>query len=310
MKAAQYRQYGGPEVIEIVEIEKPAPKAGQIIVEVKAASVNVFDWKVRRGYMKDAIPITLPITIGADFAGIVTEVPGGITEFSEGDDVYGSVNVLNGGSGAFAEFATANIDSIALKPTTIDYEQSAAIVLVGVSSMQALDQLELREGKKVLIHGGAGGIGSSAIQYAKHLGAEVMTTARAADKDFVTSLGADTVVDYESEDFSGVLSDMDTVFDTVGGETYTKSFKVLKKGGKIVSMNEQPNNELAAEYGVTAILLSAKVNAESLNRLKEVVDKGVIKPQIDKVFMLNQAAEAFDYQENGHSKGKVVVKVK
>lgn len=309
MKAAQYSRYGGPEVIEVKNLDKPKPKEGQLVVKIKAAAVNPFDWKVRRGYKKDAIPIKLPITIGADFAGIVSEVPVGVNAFNIGDDVYGSVSVLNGGSGAMAEFASANTNSIALKPTVLDYEQSAAIVLVGISTMQALDQLDLDEGKKLLIHGGAGGIGSSAIQYAKHLGVYVATTVRADDKDFVTELGADEVIDYETQDFAQLLKDFDAVFDTVGGETYAKSFNVLNEGGMIVSMNEQPNEKLAREHKITAVLLSSKVDTNSLNELRKVIEKSVIKPQIDKIFPLDHAAEAFEYQESGHPKGKVVVRV-
>lgn len=310
MKAAQYSQYGGSEVIEIKEIDKPELKEGQVLVEVKAAAVNPFDWKVRRGYMKETIPLELPITIGADYSGILNEVPDDITDFNVGDEVYGSANVLNGGSGGFAEYATSNTTSMALKPTTLSHEESAAIVIVGVSTMQALDQMDLGEGKRILIHGGAGGIGSVAVQYAKHLGAYVVTTARGQDKDFVIGIGADEVIDYETQDFTQIIKDFDAVFDTVSGETYTKSFRVLKPGGIIVSMNEQPNEELAIKHGVKAVLLSSKVNTMSLDRLREVVDKGIIKPQVDKVFPLDQAAEAFNYQENGHPKGKVVVSVK
>ncbi len=309
MKAVRYSQYGGPEVLQIAEIDKPSLKDGQILVEVKASAINPFDWKVRKGLMKDSIPLDLPITIGSDFAGIVEEVPAGIEAYKPGDEVYGSANVLNGSSGSMAECAAVNTTSVALKPGDLNFTEAAAIVLVGVSTIQALDQMNLSEGKKILIHGGAGGIGSSAIQYAKHLRAYVATTARADDIDFVKNLGADEVIDYESRDFSEVVKDFDAVFDTVGGETYKKSFGVLKEGGIIVSMVMPPDEELAGKYSVKAVLMSSKVNTDSLNRLKELVEQDIIKPQVDKAFPLSQAAKAYDHQENGSPKGKVVVEI-
>lgn len=309
MKAAQFSEYGGPEVITVVEVEKPVPKVGQVLVQVKAAAINPFDGKLRQGYMKDTIPLGLPVTVGADFSGIVTEVPIGITNYKVGDEVYGSAIILNGGSGAMAEYAAANTTSLALKPANASFQEAAAVVLVGVSAVQALDQLNLADGKKILIHGGAGGIGSVAIQYAKHLGAYIATTAKESDKDFVTQLGADEVIGYENQKFEEILNNYDAVFDTVGGETYTRSFFILKRGGIVISMVEQPNEQLMAQYGVTALPMSSKVNTASLNRLAEQVNTGTIKPQVDKSFPITQTAEAFEYMQTASPKGKVVIKV-
>ncbi len=309
MEAIQYSKYGGPDVLEVKEIERPVLKDGQVLVRVKAAAINPFDFKLRRGDNKDSVPLDLPVVIGADYSGVVSEVPEDVTDFKAGDEVYGSAIVLNGGSGAFAEFAASNTNSMALKPASLSFTEAAAFVLVGVSAIQTLDQLDLSKGKKLLIHGGGGGVGSSAIQYAKHLGAYVATTARESDKDFVDGLGADEVINYEAQDFSEILSDYYAVLDTVGGETYTKSFKILKPGGRIISMNMSPDEELARRHGVTALLQSSKVNTYNLNRVRELVDHGVFRPQVDKVFPLEQAAEAFDYQESGKAKGKVVVKI-
>ncbi len=309
MKAAQINQYGGPEVIAVTDTDMPVSKDAQVLVKVQAAAINPFDWKIRAGYMKDAIPLSLPVTLGADFSGVVSEVAEGVTDFKAGDEVYGSAIILNGGSGALAEHAAVNTKSIARKPATVSFEQAAALVLVGVSAVQALDQLNLAPGKKVLIHGGAGGIGSAAIQYAKSLGAYVAATARGEDKDFVIQLGADEVIDYENQKFEDAVNDYDAVFDTVGGETYARSFKVLAKGGIIISMLEQPSEQLMSEYGVTALPMSTDVNTGSLNRLAELVAEGTIKPQVDKVFPLEQTADAFTYLETGHPKGKVVVKI-
>jgi alcohol dehydrogenase len=309
MKAAQYSQYGGPEVIKINDIEKPVPRPGQVLVEVKTAALNPFDSKVRSGIKKDAIQLNLPVTIGADFAGVVTEVTGDAAGIEVGDEVYGSAMILNGGSGAIAEYAAANAASITQKPKNVSFEEAAAIVLVGVSASQALEQLELGDGKKVLIHGGAGGIGSTAIQLAKHLGAYVATAVKAKDFDFVKGLGADEVIDYENQNFEDVLNDYDAVFDTVSGETYTRSFKVLKKGGTIISMNERPNEELASKHEVTALHLHSKVNTESLNKVRLLVEEGIIKPQVAKTFTIDQTVEAFKCLETGHPQGKVVIKI-
>lgn len=308
MKAAQYSSYGGPEVIETAEVSAPVPKEGQVLVNIQAAAINPFDAKLRQGYMKDAIPLSFPVTIGGDFSGIVAEVPEGVTDFKVGDEVYGSANVLGGASGAVAEQAAVNLKNIARKPASMSHEEAAAIVLVGVSAYDVIDKLNLAEGKKVLIHGGAGGIGSAAIQYAKSLGAYIAATARADDKDFVTSLGADEVCDYENERFEETLHGYDAVFDTVGGETYTRSFSILKPGGIIVSMSEQPNEQLASQSGVTALYQGTQVNTQALQRLAELVDQGIITPKVDRVFPLEEAAQAFTHLETGHPKGKVVIR--
>lgn len=309
MKAAQFSNYGDPGVIEITDIDKPVPKQGQVLVKVSAAAINPFDGKLRQGTMKDAIPLELPITIGADFSGVVSEVPVNVTNLKVGDEIFGSAMILNGGSGALAEYAAVNTSNAALKPVGASHEEAAASVLVGVSALQALDQLNLAPGKKILIHGGAGGIGSAAIQYAKSLGAYIATTARGSDKDFVVQLGASEVIDYETQKFEDVLSDYDAVYDTVGGETYTRSFGILKRGGIVISMLEQPNQELMAEHGVTALPMSSKVNTESLNKLAKLLSDGTIKPQIDTVYTLAQTAAAFTHLQSGFPKGKIVIKV-
>lgn len=309
MKAAQISKYGGPEAIEIREIDKPALKDKQVLVEVKAAAINPFDWKLRSGNFRQSIPLNLPITLGADFSGAVKEVAKDVTNIKPGDEVYGSAIVLNGGSGALAEYATANTANIGPKLASLSHEQAAALVLVGISAFQALDKLNLEKGQRLLIQGGAGGIGSAAIQYAKHLGVYVAVIVRETDKVFVRDLGADEVIDYQKEKFEDKLKDFDAVFDTVGGDVYANSFKVLKKGGVIISMTMPPNEELMTQYGNNALYQTTSEKTDSINRLTELIDKGVIKPQIDKEFPLEQTAEAFEHLETGHPKGKVVVKI-
>lgn len=312
MKAAQYNRYGGPEVIEINDNAlKPTPGSGQVLVEVHAASLNPFDYKLRLGYMKEMIPLKFPFTIGGDFSGVVMNLGKNVSEFKIGDKVYGQALVLTGASGAIAEFATSNVGNCALKPKNADFIQAASLPLVGASAIQALEEhIKLKRDQKILIHGGAGGIGHISVQLAKYLGAYVATTVSVDDMEFVKNLGADEVIDYKTQKFEEMLHDFDAVFDTVGGETAENSFKVLRKGGIIVSMLGAPNPELAQKQNVTAIGQNTKITSERLNRLTELVDNGDIKVHIDKVFSLNQTREAFEYFEKSHPRGKVVVKIK
>ncbi len=311
MKAAQYNKYGGPEVIEINnDAPKPSLSTGQILVEVSAASLNPFDFKLRSGYLKDHVELKFPVTIGGNFSGVVTEIAEDVSDFKVSDEVYGQALVLNGGSGSIAEFATSNVANSALKPQTIDHLEAASLPLVGTSAIQALEQhINLQPGQKILIHGGAGGIGTIAIQIAKSIGAYVVTTASSENIEFVKQLGADEVIDYKQEAFEDQLTDLDAVFDTVGGETTDKSFKVLKSGGVLVSMVQQPNTDLAEQKGITAIYQNTDTNTKNLNRLTELVNQGIIKAQIDKVFSLDQARESFEYLETGHPRGKVVIDI-
>jgi len=311
MKAVQINSYGGSEVLELKNISQPHASKGQVLVEVHAASINPFDWKIRAGYLKEMMPLHFPATLGGDFAGVVVKISEDVSDFKVGDEVYGSAIVLNGGSGTFAEFAAANTGNTAHKPKTVNFEQAAALPLVGASAIQALEvYIKLQKGQKILIHGGAGGIGGVAIQLAKSIGAYVVTTVSQDDKEYVRKLGADEVIDYKNEKFEEKLKDLDAVFDNVGGETTDRSFLVLKKGGVIVSMLGQPNPQLAQQHGVIGIGQGTEINTKSLKRLAELVDRGKIKAQVDKVFPLDRVREAFEYQEKDSPRGKVVLKVK
>ena len=310
MKAVQISSYGGNDVIEIVDnVAKPSVGDGQILVEVYAASINPFDLAVRAGYTKDFFPLKFPATLGGDFSGVVAEISD--SNFKVGDEVYGQSLLLNGGSGAFAEVLAAKLGNFAAKPKNIDFLEAGSLPLVGCSAIQALeDHIKLKSGQKILIHGGAGGIGSIAIQLAKAIGAYVATTVSGDDVDFVRGLGADEVIDYQAEDFSKKLSGFDAVFSTAGGEVVKKSFTVLKKGGALVSMLGQPNEDLAEKYGVIAIGQNTNTNSDRLSRLTKYVESGKIKPQVDKVFAIDEAKEAFEYLEKGFPRGKVVLKIK
>jgi len=321
MKAVQINKYGGVEILEVNQnVPKPICGKGQVLVEVAAASINPIDWKVRAGYLKDFVPLTFPSILGGDFAGVIVET-NDVTDFKVGDQVFGQAGLLNGGSGSFAQFAAANPSKIAIKPKSLDYLQSAAMPLAGVSALQAVeDHIHLNKHlasakasagrQKILIHGGAGGIGHFAIQIAKAHGAYVATTVSARDMQFVKELGADQVIDYKVEAFDDKIDDFDAVFDTVGGETTNKSLKVLKAGGIIVSMAGESDGKLAKKFKVSAIGQQTDGNPKRLRRLALLVDEGKIRVYIDRVFTLDQAKEAFEHLEFGHPRGKVVLKIK
>ncbi len=310
MKSAQMKGYGGSEVIEINK-DMPVsddPSSGKVLVKVEAAGVNPVDWKIREGYMQQMIPLQFPSPLGMDFSGIVEKVGQGVSDFRQGDDVYGQASILSGGSGAFAEMALANANTIARKPKSLTHQEAAGLPLVGVSAWQALvETIGLQGGQKILIHGGTGGIGSIAIQLSKHLGAHVATTVSTNNKQFAKELGADEVIDYKTQTFEDLLHDYAAVFDTVGGETYSKSFRMLKRGGVIISMLEQPNQQLMEQFGVKAISQFTQVNRERLMRLAQWVDHDNISVNVDKAFPLDEAAKALDYQKNVHPRGKVVL---
>jgi alcohol dehydrogenase len=317
MKSAQIKGYGDSEVLEI-NPNAPSlndPSESMVLVTVKAAGVNPSDWKLREGFFKEMAPLRFPATLGMDFSGVIEKVGEGVSsstpDLKQGDEVYGQAGVMAGGSGAFAEMALANADKIAHKPKTLTHEQAAGLPLVGVSAWQALVEIMgLSKGKRILIHGGAGGIGSISIQLAKHLGAYVATTVSTNDVQFVKEeLGADEAIDYKTQTFENVLPhDFDAVFDTVGGETYTRSFKVLKRGdGVLVSMLEQPVQEIMDQFGVKALFLFSQANRERLTKLAEWVDQNNIRVNVERTFPLDEARAALDYQRDVHPRGKIVL---
>lgn len=301
MRAVQINNYGGEEVLEINNLAStPVPTNDQVLVQVHSVSVNPFDIALVSGALKDKIPLKFPFIVGGDFSGTILETK---------VDVFGSAQAIAGNSGAFAEFLTVSSESTAPKPKTASFEEAAALPLAGISAIQALeDHIKLKNDQKILIHGGAGGIGHIAIQIAKAIGAHVVTTVSTSDVDFVKSLGADVVIDYKKEDFTLKVKEMDAVYDTVGGEVKENSIKVLKKGGAIVSMKGPPNPTLAQDLGITSIVQMTKVNIDHLNRLTKYVELGQVKVKIEKIYDLGDIQQAFKNQTL-HPKGKIVLKV-
>ncbi len=312
MKAAEVTKYGGTDAISINNnAENPKVVSGKVIAEIYSTGLNPFDVKWRSGFYGEKILLKFPSVLGGDFSGVITEVGDGVYGYKVGDEVYGSAGTLSGGSGSLAQCALADIKNISLKPKTINFEEASALPLTGVSALMALtEHIKLKKSQKILIHGGGGGIGTMAIQLAKYLGAFVITTAGTDDLEYVKNLGADEVINYKTQNFEELVKGADAVYDTVGGETYKKSYQVLKRGGKLVSMLEQPDTELINKFGITVIAQQTRTTQLRLKNLAELVDKQAVKVHIDKVFSLEQAGEALTYLQEGHPKGKVIVKIK
>ncbi len=312
MKAVRIREYGDASVVFVdPDVPKPGIGDGQVLVEVQAASLNPIDSAVRLGYLQQMVPLRLPATLGTDLAGVVVEAGPGVRGLQPGDKVYGLAGLLSGGSGAFAEYAAAEVGKLARMPQNLGFVEAASLPLAAVSALQAIEEaLKLQSGQRILVHGGAGGIGTIAIQLARHRGARVAATVRGEGADYARSLGAEEVIDVQTNAFDALLKDYDAVLDTVGGETYRRSFAVLRKGGTIVSMLEQPDTKLAARYGVTALGQMTEVNTARLERVSELVKTGTIKVHVKRVFPLEKARDAFLAREGGKSRGKIVLRVR
>lgn len=310
MQAAQIKSYGGQSAISIETTEKPVAGIGEAVIEVFAAGVNPFDYKLRDGVYKDFIKLPFPATLGGDFAGIVSELGPKSQAFEIGQAVFGQAEAASG-HGSFAEYTVSKIDHIAAKPKTIDFIEAAALPLAATSAYQAImEHIKLKSRQKLLIHGGAGGIGSLAIQLAKDLGAFVATTVSTKDVEFVTKLGADMVIDYSKSDFSQKISDFDAVYDMVGGQSNKLSYRVIKEGGILVSMVEQADDNLIENSKVSYIYEQAKPSHEKFMAITDLVDKGRLKIFVDRVFPFGQSDLALEYLKSAHPRGKVVIKIK
>ena len=304
MKAAVINEYEGD--VTIADVPAPEIAADSVLIAVHAASVNPIDNILRAGYLKDMIPLNFPHVMGYDVSGVVTEVGKDVTKFKVGDAVFARANQDD--AGALAEVARVKESELALKPENITHAEAASIPLTGLTAWQALvDKAGLKEGQQVLIHAGSGGVGTLAIQIAKHLGAFVATTVSARNADLVTTLGADVVIDYHEQDFTDIVSDYDVVFDMSGGDVMKDSFKVLKKGGHLVSIKGQDEDNLAAQYGVKFDWFFMEPNGEQLTTLAQMITDGDLKPVIDSTFSFDDAAKAYDKLAEGHAVGKVVI---
>jgi len=307
MKAAVFTAYAGP--VEIADVPTPGLAPDSVLIEVHAASLNPIDNIVRAGHLKDMIPLTFPHVTGYDVGGIITAIGADVTGFNVGDAVFARAHQED--AGALAEVARVKASALALKPANISHAEAASIPLTGLTAWQALvDKAALKAGQKVLIHAGSGGVGTLAIQIAKELGAYVATTVSARNADLVTSLGADLVIDYKAQDFTDIIGDYDVVFDMTGGDVMQNSFKVLKKGGHLVSIKGQDTDGLAEKYGVSFDWFFMEPNGAQLTKLAEMITKGTLKPVIDSTFAFADAAKAYDKLSEGHAVGKIVIDMK
>lgn len=307
MKAALFQDYAAP--VEIAQITKPVLKDDSVLIEVHAASVNPIDNILRAGYMKDFIPLTFPHVIGYDVSGEVIEVGKDVRNINVGDAVFARPNQED--AGAIAEFARVKENELAIIPANVNYTDAASVPLAGLTAWQALiTKGDLKKGDKVLIHAGSGGVGTYAIQIAKHFGAYVATTTSAKNAELVESLGADLVIDYKTQKFEEELSGYDLVVDMLGGETLTNSFKVLKKGGAVISIKGQDTDGLAEKYGLRFEAFFMSPDGKMLAELGALINEGIVKPVIDSVFSMDQASAAYDRLATGRAVGKIVISVK
>jgi NADPH:quinone reductase-like Zn-dependent oxidoreductase len=332
MKAFALTRYGKQNSVAAVELRKPELRDDDVLVQIHAASVNPLDLKIRNGELKPLLPYKLPVVMGNDLAGVVVKVGPLVRRFKPGDAVYAKPS--HDRIGAFAEYLALSETDVARKPDRLDMDEAASLPLVGLTAWQALiDQAGLRADQKVLIHAGSGGLGTIAIQLAKHLGATVATTTSTKNLEWVKALGADVVVDYTTEDFAAVVRDYDVVLDTLGGKTLEKSIRVVKPGGKIISVAGPPEPDFARDFGVNWVLTQAirvlsfrlrrkakrrsvtysflfmTSSGDQLRELGALVDSGAIRPVVDRVFPFDATLDALAYVDTGRAKGKTVVRV-
>jgi NADPH:quinone reductase-like Zn-dependent oxidoreductase len=308
MKAVRIHEYGGPEVLKYEDAPRPQAGPGEVLIRVHAASVNPVDWKIRAGYLQQMLKYKLPMIPGWDVSGVVESAGAGVTRLKPGDLVYCLADMSRDGS--YAEYIAVRESAVALKPKSIDHTTAAAIPLAALTAWQALyDGAKLSAGQTLLIHGAAGGVGTFAVQLAKMKGARVIATASKKNHDFLRSLGADEVIDYNTTKFEDAVHGVDAILDTITGETMERSWQVLKKGGILVSILEPPSQEKAGACGVRCHHTFVQPNMEQLNEIAKLVDAGKLKVIIEKVFPLAEAGAAQESNAAGHTRGKIAIRV-
>ncbi|BBP59468.1 NADP-dependent oxidoreductase [Pseudomonas sp. St316] len=333
MKAFSIDRYG--KKVALRATDRPEPELGKddVLVEIHAAGVNPLDLKIRDGEFKMILPYRMPLIMGNDLAGVVVRVGSRVQRFKPGDEVYARPD--DNRIGAFAEFIAIRESSLAIKPKALSMEEAASIPLVGLTAWQALvEKADVKKGQKVLIHAGSGGVGTVAIQLAKHLGAYVATTTSTTNIEWVKQLGADIVIDYKKDDFEKVLHGYDLVLNSLGTETLEKSLQVLKPGGRLISISGPPDADFAKSAGLSGFLklvmgllsygirkkakrrgviysfLYMRASGDQLRKITALIDARVIRPVVDRVFPFESTPDALAYVETGRAKGKVIVKVK
>lgn len=311
MKAVIIEEYGGKEKLKEAEVPMPQPKAHQVIVKERATSINPIDWKLREGYLQQMMPWEFPIILGWDVAGEIVEVGSEITNWKIGDRVFARPETTR--FGTYAEYTAVDDNLLAYIPENVTYEEAAAAPLAGLTAWQALfDYGKLAEGEKVLIHAGSGGVGTYAIQLAKSKGAFVISTASESNRELLMSLGVDQFIDYKNEDFTELLSDVDVIFDTMGGEVLENSFKVVKPHtGRIISIVGDADKELVEKADVTFNNIWLEPDGHQLSQLAQLMEQGKVKSIIGATYPLTEKGvhDAHALSETHHAVGKIIIKV-
>ena len=309
MKALIIQKYGGPEVLELAEVVEPAPEPGDVLVDVYAASVNPIDWKMREGRVLRFFDVPLPHVMGRDMSGVIRAVGEEVTGLQPGDPVFGVGNPLR--DGTQAEMMAVEADLVAKKPDALTHEEAASLGVAGLSMLAAIeDTAPVFRGMRVLVHAGAGGVGTLAIQYAADRGAEVLTTASARNTDYVRNLGADQVIDYSLSNWWEKATDCDVVFDTIGGATHAASQACLKPDGALVFLNAAPLPDTPAREDIMVLAAAVQTSREKLERIAELAAAGAVRPQVTKIFPLHEGDGAYALSQSGHARGKIVIKIR
>ena len=306
MKAVFIEKHGDPDVLKYGDLPDPVAKPGEVVVDIVAASVNGADWKVRSGTYRQS---HFPYVLGRDFSGVVSAVGEGVDDLRVGDAVFGVCDV--GQEGAYAEKIAVKAAIIRKKPDRMSHAEAAAMALTGLTALVSVeDTLKLKSGETILIQGGAGGVASFAIQLAKHIGARVITTASAANHDYLRSIGADEIIDYNAQDFTKVVANCDAVFDTVGGDVEQRSFAVLKPGGRAAFIGSGPKPPTPDRGDVKSLRPSVLRDRPHLDRIVELFLSGAVRPPEITLFPLSEAVAAHKLSEARHVRGKLVFQVR
>jgi NADPH2:quinone reductase len=308
--------FGGPERLKAAEIPTPAAEAEEVLIAVACASVNPVDWQIREGMLADMFPHSFPLVPGWDAAGTVSAVGRNADRFKSGDKVFAYCRKPQVQFGTYCEYVAVHESAVALMPGNLGFAEAATVPLAGLTAWQSLfDTAKLSAGEKILIHAGSGGVGSLAIQLAKHAGATVYTTARAVNHDYVRGLGADTAIDYTKENFVDVLrkrepAGIDVVYDTIGSQVQRRSYEVLRKGGRLVSIISIPDAEEARPYDVRTAFVFVSPNGKQLRKIAELIESGAVRPAAFEVMRLEDAAKAQELSRQGYVRGKIVLKIR
>ncbi len=305
MKAVRIERYGNEEVVEIADVDRPKPGAGQVLVKVKAAAVNPVDWKIREG-LGEMFGLKPPLILGCEVAGTVETVGDNVEDFSPGHDVYGYLGAYSGG---YAEYVAAPASEFVRKPKQINFDAAAAVPVGALTASQGIfDHGKLTSGQRILITGASGAVGSMAVQLANVIGAHVIGTGSGRNEEFVRGLGADEFIDYKKGKFEEEVSDVDVVFDTVGSETQDGAFRTLKRGGVLVSTVNPPSEEKAKQFGVKGAMVMVTPKPDQLAEINRLVETGKLKVRVAKVLPLAEVKKAHQLLASGHVDGKIILR--